>query len=389
MTNVGWLCFWIGVAWLAYVYAGYPLLLGLLAQIRPIRPASRESSQPRVSVLISARNEAHDIGWKVAQTLAWEYPPANLEVLVASDASEDRTDEILASNSDPRLRWVRMERRGGKARALNCLAEMASGDLLLFTDANAPIGPQCLRQMVRHFADPRVGCVTGDSRAVPRQSGAIGAGAGAYWGYEAFIKRMENRLGSVLVCDGAIFAMRRSLFTPLLPDLANDLESPLRVAAAGYWTLHEPAAFVLEHDTTSPGQEIRRRRRIVAQGALGMWRMWSTLDGLRKFQFVSHKFLRWLGLIPMAAILIATAMLSGLPLFRALLVLQAAFYFMALCAPIAKAPGAWLSIPFYVVLGSAGAMLGVVDSVRGRHYDVWDIPTLSRGIGDLGRAGSQ
>src|SRR5206468_1510460 len=104
---------WVGVAWLAYVYAGYPLLLGLVGSIRRIQPVLDQCHKWRVAVLISARNEAQDIGWKIAETLAWDYPAENLEVLVASDASDDRTDEILADNPDPRLRWVRMEIRGG------------------------------------------------------------------------------------------------------------------------------------------------------------------------------------------------------------------------------------------------------------------------------------
>ena len=388
LTTTGALTFfWIGVAWLAYVYVGYPLLLCLIASFRRIRPVLREDYEPRVSVLISARNEEQDIGWKVTETLAWDYAPGKLEVLVASDASEDRTDEILAAVLDSRLRWIRMERRGGKARALNRLSELATGELLFFTDANAEIGPDCLRRLVRHFADPRVGCVTGDSS--PRPTGPIGAGAGAYWTYEAVIKLMENRLGSVLVCDGAIFMLRRSLFTPLLPELANDLESPLRAAAAGYWTLREPQAIVMEDDTTSPGQEFQRRRRIVAQGALGMSPLRSGFDSLHRFEFASHKLLRWLGLIPMAMILASTAVLTNLPIFRALLVLQAAFYTMALGGALAKSPVSVLAIPFYVVLGSVGAMTGVLDSLRGRRYDVWEIPTLSRGIGALRGADSQ
>jgi cellulose synthase/poly-beta-1,6-N-acetylglucosamine synthase-like glycosyltransferase len=382
MRNLQTTCFWIGAVWLGYVYFGYPLVLAFIAYSRRIRPDARDDYWPRVSVLISARNEVRDIGWKVAETLNWDYP-GELEVLVASDASNDGTDNVLAAVADARLRWIRTDRRGGKARALNRLAELATGELLFFTDANAHIQPQCLRKMVRHFADPRVGCVTGDTGAVPWQEGALGAGAGAYWGYETFVKRMENRLGSVLVCDGAIFMMRRSLFTPLIPDLANDLESPLRVAAAGYWTLHEPGAIVLEHETTSGSQEIGRRRRIVAQGALGMWRMWSSLSGMRKFQFVSHKFLRWLGLAPMVMVLAGA---PALPVPGAVL-LPVVFCLLALTGAITKSAAPWFSIPFYVVLGSWGAILGLVDSVRGRRYDVWDIPTLSRGVGELGGAG--
>jgi cellulose synthase/poly-beta-1,6-N-acetylglucosamine synthase-like glycosyltransferase len=158
--------FWIGVAWLGYVYVGYPVILALLALARRVRPAARNDFLPGVSVLIAARNEEKDIGWKVTETLQWDYPPEQLEILVASDASDDHTDEIVRMIKDPRVTLIRMEKRGGKGRALNQLVQHARADLLFFTDANAHIAPNCLRQMVRHFGDPRVGCVTGSTSTV-------------------------------------------------------------------------------------------------------------------------------------------------------------------------------------------------------------------------------
>src|ERR1019366_2386632 len=157
------LLFWMGVAWLGYVYIGYPLILAVLALVRRVHPVAQDDFLPTVSVLIAARNEGKDIGWKATETLKWDYPADRLEVLVASDASEDRTDEIVQAIKDPRLTLVRMEKRGGKGRALNRLAELAHGKLLFFTDANAHIAPHCLGRMVGHFADPQVGCVTGHS----------------------------------------------------------------------------------------------------------------------------------------------------------------------------------------------------------------------------------
>ena len=136
MTDLALAAFWTGVLWVAYTYAGYPILLWLIGLLSRVRPESREGFLPSVSVLISARNEEQDIGWKVAETLAWDYPPERLDVLVASDASEDRTDEIVQAIEDPHVTLVRMEKRGGKGRALNRLAELAHGELLFFTDAN-------------------------------------------------------------------------------------------------------------------------------------------------------------------------------------------------------------------------------------------------------------
>lgn len=375
----------IGVVWLGYVFVGYPLLLAAVARLRRISPVVREDFRPTVSVLISARNEEKDIGWKVRETLTWDYPPERLEVWVASDASDDRTDEILRSVKDPRFHFVRMERRGGKNRALNRLAQLAQGDLLFFSDANAHIQAGCLRRVVRHFADQRVGCVTGDSNTRVEEAG-MGAGAAVYWGHEMLIRRIENQFGSVLVCDGAIFSIRRSLYTPCIPELANDLELPLHIGRAGHWLLHEPGAQVQEKDTASPWEELARRRRICAQGALGMWKLRHTLRGVRAWQFFSHKFLRWLLAVPLSLVLVSSVLLAPhSQLFAWLLGGQVLFWGAALVGlaigGINVAVPKALSAPVYLLVSSVGALLGVINACTGCRFDVWESPSLSRGDG--------
>jgi cellulose synthase/poly-beta-1,6-N-acetylglucosamine synthase-like glycosyltransferase len=380
---------WLGVAWLIYVYAGYPLLLGLIGLVARVRTRAREGRWPSVSVLIAARNEEKDIGWKIRETLAWEYPADRLEVLVASDASDDRTDEIVRGFQDPRVHLVRMEKRGGKVRALNRLAELARGEILFFTDANASIPAGCLRLMVRHFADPRVGCVTGITRGWdPKSAGAVSQGAGLYFRYESLIASLESRLGSVLACDGAVHCLRRELFAPLQPELANDLEAPLRVARSGRLTLFEPGAYALEKETEAPAEEFARRRRIAAQGALAMWRFRGALAGLRGWQFVSHKFLRWLTPLPLAAVLAGSAALAHRPFYALALAAQGIFYAAALAALLQARQGKHVSralaVPFYVLLGATATLVGVVEAALGRSFDVWEVATLSRGAQNAG-----
>jgi cellulose synthase/poly-beta-1,6-N-acetylglucosamine synthase-like glycosyltransferase len=375
----------LGIAWLFYVYAGYPVVMLIISLFRRTEPLLSNKFEPSVSVLISAFNEEKDIGWKISETLAWDYPFEKLEVLVASDASDDSTDDIVKSIGDRRVTFVRMKRRGGKVRALNSLVELARGEILFFTDANAHIGPNALRLMVRHMADARVGCVTGDSRPIVRIENSGGArGASVYWSYESVVKRLENRIGSVLVCDGAIFCMRASLFHRLDPNLANDLESPMRVASAGYWVTHEPAALVYEHETSSVFEELKRRRRMCAQGMLAMLKLRDTRQGLRGWQFISHKFLRWLSLIPLLIVFLAsTALAPGSVLFTVLTIIQIAFYLLAagglVLTLFALGSPNWLSLPLYIVLGLLGALAGVTEALLGRRFDIWDIPTLSRG----------
>lgn len=381
MVTMMILLFWMGVGWLAYVYVGYPVLLAALSRFRRVHPIPSADPLPTVSVLLAARNEERDIGWKLRQTLAWDYPLDRLEILVASDASTDRTDARIAEIRDPRLRFLRLEQRVGKNDALNELARRATGDVLFFTDANSSIEPGALQRLVRHFADPRVGCVTGEMDEVADT--AIGTGARTYWGYESIVKSIESRIGSVLVCVGSIFCIRRELFSVLHSDTANDLELPLRIGHAGYWLRYEPAARSMEPAAASPREEYSRRRRICAQGALGMWRLRHTLWGLRGWQFLSRKFLRWLILIPMALILVASAALASSAAFLTLVALQALFYVAALAGWILASrghKGRWLlSMPFYIVMVALAGLTGVLDACRGRRFHVWEVAALSRG----------
>lgn len=375
--------YWLSVAWIAYVWAGYPLILALLSAIGRFRPASSDQHLPTVSVLIAARNEQKDIGWKLAQTLAWDYPPHKLEVLVGSDASTDKTDEEIRAVRDSRLIFVRNPERAGKNITLNRLARLAGGDILFFTDANTHIAAGCLKKMVRHFADSRVGCVTGtESNETGSGSSALTAGSNAYLGYESTVNILENKFGSVLVCDGSIYCLRRSLFNDLDPELANDLEHPIRAGNAGYAVLYEPEARSFERCTSSPMEEFGRRRRIAAQGALGMWRLKSELRGLRLWQFASRKFLRWLTVVPFVVALISSFLLRRDSLYLALFAAQ-----FAVC--ILAAVGTWLRgntrlqrllrLPFVFLLAHIAVFVGVVDACRRRTFATWNIAELSRG----------
>ena len=377
------LLFWISAAWLLYIFVGYLIVLWTIGCFRRSRYTSHRDFTLPVSVLISARNEEKDIAWKIKETLEWDYPAGELEVLVASDASEDRTDEIVASISDPRLRLVRNSQRAGKSNSLNRLAALARGQVFFFTDANSHIPPDCLRKMVRHFADPRVGCVTGCEREEDANRSGMAAGGGSYLGYESLINSLESALGSVLICDGSVFCIRRDLFTPLQPDLANDLELPVRIGSRGYAILYEPGAYSTEKNTSSAQEEFRRRRRICGQGILAAWRLRNQIRGLRAWQFVSRKLLRWFGLVPLALALFASAMLARQMLFGVLLILQLAFYGTAVAGSYLVTRTSFQSrlvaLPFYFVLVNLGAIAGFVDACRGRRFSVWEIPSLSRG----------
>jgi cellulose synthase/poly-beta-1,6-N-acetylglucosamine synthase-like glycosyltransferase len=384
MNAAAW-AFWLGVLWLAYVWVGYPAVLTILSRIHRFHPAACDDYQPTVSVLIAARNEEKDIGWKIAETLAWDYPADRLELLVGSDASTDETDNIIRSVHDHRLRFIRSEERSGKCITLDRLSRMATGEILLFTDANTHIEAHTLKALVRNLADPRVGCITGlEQNASYDGASTITLGSDAYLGYESRICELESRVGSVLVCDGSIYCLRRSLYSNLDPDLANDLEHPIRAAAAGAKILYEPKARSFECCSTSAREDFARRRRIAGQGALAMWRLRQQLKGFRLWQFVSRKFLRWLTPIPLGTILVATLILRKESWFACLLLAQFVFYAAAFI-------GAWLGgksrvravlrLPFVVLMANVAVFTGVFDACRGRTFATWNIAALSRGAG--------
>ncbi len=384
MIRLWLIIFGLSVAWLTYVYIGYPGFLWLARLWRKFEPRVNSDYSPKVSVLISARNEEKDIEWKVCETLSWNYPPEQLELIIASDASEDRTDEILQNIRDSRLRYVRMENRVGKNEALNRLSKIATGELLLFSDANSHIGKDCLRSMVRYFADPRVGCVTGTEHTQSEENElAVGSGTRAYLNYEFAVTSMESQVGSIIVCDGSLFAIRRSLFHTLEPDLANDLELPFWIGSQGYALLCDPAAWALEKAMRSPREEFNRKRRICGQGVLGFWRLRHCLAGFRTWQFISRKVMRWMSLVPMAGILISSAMLWRHPLFTLLLGLQFVFYILALSGWMLslkqRQGGAVFTMPFYFLLVNVAAVTGVIQASTGRRFAVWDVAVFSRG----------
>jgi cellulose synthase/poly-beta-1,6-N-acetylglucosamine synthase-like glycosyltransferase len=335
-----------------------------------------ESFLPTVSVLISARNEENDIGRKIKQTLAWDYPADRLQLLVASDASTDKTDEILAGFSDVRFGFLRLEQRSGKQVALNRLVKLAQGDLLLFCDANSSIPPTVLRLLTRHFADPRIGCVTGAERTNEEGGDtSMLVGNTAFLGYESLVNQLESRLGSVLVCDGALFCMRRELFVPLQSDLANDLELPIHIGARRLALLFEAGAIAFEKTSKSARDEFNRRRRICGQGFLGMWRLRHSLRGIRLWQFLSRKVLRWFAVLPMTTMMVAALLLRRSPFFLMILVLQAGFYLLALAGALLntrRRGGIRLfDLPLFLLLSNVGAFMGAMQSLFGRRFAVW------------------
>ncbi|MBK9707770.1 MAG: glycosyltransferase [Acidobacteria bacterium] len=187
--------FFASVVAIIYAYIGYPLVAYVISKLIPW-PIRQAKMTPSVSVIIAAHNEEKDIAAKIENTLALDYPGERLEIIVASDCSSDRTDEIVRRYSRKRVILFRQNERFGKTMAQHKAVLVSSGDILVFSDATTMYQPNVIKKIVRNFADPTVGCVTGQLVYSDQVSSAVGQGCRSYWNYEKFIKQCENGLGS-------------------------------------------------------------------------------------------------------------------------------------------------------------------------------------------------
>ncbi|HZS12362.1 MAG TPA: glycosyltransferase family 2 protein, partial [Nitrospirales bacterium] len=310
--------FWLALALVLYTYLGYPALVLVLAWARP-RPVGKRAGQgPRVSIVIAVHNEASRIAGRIGNCLGVDYPVERLEVIVVSDGSTDGTDAVLAKESgqypEGRVRWASLPDRLGKAAALNRGVTMATGDIVLFTDARQRFHPGAIRELVENFNDPIVGAVSGELILVEATAGMRRHATGLYWRYEKAIRKAEADLDSAVGATGAIYAIRRMLYEPLpAGTLLDDVLVPMRVVLRGYRVAFEERAFA--HDVASPtlDAEFSRKVRTLA-GNYQILQLEPCLLSPRWnpiwWQYISHKVLRLLVPYALIALFVTSAMLA-------------------------------------------------------------------------------
>ncbi len=335
--------FFIALFLIFYVYLGYPLAAFAVARLRP-QPVRRGRVEPKVSLLIAAFNEEESIAATIENKLALDYPPEKLEVIIISDGSTDRTDEIVSSCGDSRVRLLRQEPRAGKTSALNLAVPQAAGEIIVFSDANSIYASDALRQLVANFADPEVGYVSGRMVYANPEGTVIGDGCSAYMKYENRLRSAETRLGSVVGVDGGIDAVRKELYRPMKADQLPDFVLPLRVVTEGYRVVYEPGALLFEPALGRSDDEYRMRVRVSLRALWALWDMRQLLIGgggtLFAWQLWSHKVLRYLCFFFLAgAWLTNWALLGQGWLFQACFVLQNAAWFGAFLSPLLEKQG--------------------------------------------------
>jgi cellulose synthase/poly-beta-1,6-N-acetylglucosamine synthase-like glycosyltransferase len=328
--TVAWVFLIAGAVIALYILFGYPLLLAFVP-FKPGPPVHKDLSHDApVTLIMCVCNGAAHIRGKLETILALDYPKQLLEIIVVSDGSTDETESIVEQYADRGVHLIPAP-HCGKAAALNLAFERASGEILFFTDVRQPLDPLALRHLVANFADPTVGAVTGEMRLLKGDAGEQ-ADMDLYWRYEIWAREKQARIDSIFNTTGCIYAMRRSLASPLRPDtLSDDAALPLMAFFQGYRVIFDPAAIAVDFPAVA-GTEFRRRWRNLA----GLWQTfvrYPQLFGPKNrmwLHFLSHKFGRLV--LPWAILLaiVGTFLLPPSPVRWCLLGAEAFFCLLAL-----------------------------------------------------------
>jgi cellulose synthase/poly-beta-1,6-N-acetylglucosamine synthase-like glycosyltransferase len=371
------IAFWLAAVLLFYVYAGYPLLLALIA-LFVHRPRPDAGYTPRISVLIAAYNEEEAIERKIQQTLALEYPHEKLEVLVLSDCSTDSTDEIVKVFPDSRVRLVRMPERRGKTFAQNVGVKEATGEVIIFSDATAIYHPKALLYLACNYQDASVGAVSGRYQYFdPGEQSQTGLGSVAFWNYENLIKKMQSSIRTITGCCGCIYSVRKEAYTELPADIISDLVQPLQAIRKGYRVVFEDRALAYEETTQSTSEEFSMRVRVVTRAMRGLL---SVPDLLKPWKFAwpalqlwSHKIMRWMVPLFLIVLLAANVALIDSPFYKFTLAVQLFFYAAALLNILLPLHRQWkpLGIPLFFCTLNAAALVSMLEICRGRKYVTW------------------
>jgi cellulose synthase/poly-beta-1,6-N-acetylglucosamine synthase-like glycosyltransferase len=371
--------FWLSVVALFYTYAGYPLLLALVSALKP-RKVRRGEFEPTVSIIITAYNEERDLAAKIENTLALDYPRELLEIIVASDCSSDRTDEIAREFAGRCVQLHRQSTRLGKTAAQNAAVEQAHGEIILFSDATSLYQPDAVRAIMPSFADATVGCVAGRLEYVDGSDSRVGRGARSYWSYETFLKRHESRVGSLIGASGCLYAVRRSAYVPLYHEACSDFIIATKMVEQGLRAVYEPNAVCTEETNRQSDKELKMRVRIIAQTFTDLWRHRALLNPVRSgfygVQLLSHKVMRYLVPFFLMGLFVSSAVLApGSLFFRLMFAAQIACYACPALAWMLDRVGIRsrvLAFPQYFMLANLASLIGCYKFLRGQRYASWE-----------------
>lgn len=375
------IAFWVFGGLVVYIYAGYFAGAFILAKVLN-RTVAKADIEPGVTVVISAFNEEGEIERTVVNKLLQDYPQCLLDVIVVSDGSTDRTDEILKAlvrQTNGRVTYIRQEPRQGKTQALNVAVCHARGEIVVFADANSIYAPGTVRSLVRNFADPSVGYVTGQLQYSNPAGSGVGAGAASYMSFENELRKHETRMGSVVGVDGGIDSIRRALYVPMRADQLPDFVLPLSVIEQGRRVVYEPDAVVHEPALSDAASEFRMRVRVSLRAMWALYDKRGLLNPIRRplfaWQLMSHKALRYVAFIPLLGLLVFNMMaVDQHPFYAWFLSIQVMAYIAAMIGHFLRC-ASWVAMklltPYYFMIVNVACALSFWKFLRGQKIVLW------------------
>lgn len=377
------LSFWILLGIVLYTFVGYGLVLLLLVKVRGSKISNsvyEKHPPPNVTHIIAAYNEEDFIEDKIANSLALNYPSEKYDLWIVTDGSSDRTPDLVGKY--PRVRLFHEAQRNGKIHAVNRVMEHVTSPIVIYSDANTELNPDAINNIVRHYHDPKVGCVAGEKRVRQDEKDSSASSEGFYWKYESFLKKYDYQLYSVVGAAGELFSIRTELYEKVDTNmLIEDFYLSLSISSKGYRTAYEPDAYAVENSSENIQEESKRKVRIAAGGFQAMWKLRKLLNifkfGWLSFQYISHRVLRWAVtpfVLPLLLIFNYVLALDSL-FFRLFLVAQALFYLAAIAGYLLqkrKIKVKALFIPFYFTFMNVSVYRGLVRYLKGNQSVLWE-----------------
>jgi cellulose synthase/poly-beta-1,6-N-acetylglucosamine synthase-like glycosyltransferase len=374
--------FWSAVFLIVYTYIGFPMFVVLRGLLLG-RPYRREelTTLPSISIVISAYNEAKTIAEKLDNILSLDYPRGKLEVVIASDGSNDGTDRVVERYKELGVKLLSLPRQG-KASALNAAVAASTGEILVFSDANSMYKSDAIQALVKPFADPEIGGVAGNQVYLSEVSGGSSSdGERVYWNFDRMLKQFQGRSGNTLAATGAIYAIRKCLFRPIPDGVADDLVTSTSVIAQGYRLIFAPDAIAYEPVAATNRVEFGRKLRVMIRSWRAFIFMRELLNpfryGFYALQFFSHKILRYLAVFPLLLLFLVSPLLwnTGL-IYQIATIAQVVFYSCALLGFLLNETRfgqmKMLTIPFYFCMVNAATLVAIIKVLRGHQIKHWE-----------------
>ena len=376
--------FFVSFFILFYSYFGYGIMLFVIVKLKSLFKKSKsfdKTYEPEITLVVPCYNEAYIIEQKISNSLDLEYPKSKLNLVFVTDGSTDSSMELLSRY--PSVTTFHISRRSGKTAAENRVMQFINTPIVVFTDANTLLNKEALRNLVKHFSDDKVGCVSGEKRIFTKTADvASAAGEGMYWKYESVLKKLDYQLNSAVGAAGELVAYRTELFEQLPEDtILDDFTQSMIIASKGYKIAYEPKAYAIETASESVGEELKRKIRISAGGWQSIDRLGQYLSCIKSpllyFQYFSHRVLRWtitpFLLIILFAVNWPLAMHSHF--YKNIFMCHIMFYVCASAGFLLQQKNIKIKaffIPYYFFIMNYAVVIGLIRFLNGSQSAVWE-----------------